>query len=862
MPSTYSTNLRLELIASGEQANTWGNTTNTNLGTLIETAISGYIALNTMSDADYTLIALNGANDQARQMYLNVPPSANLTATRSIVAPSVPKMYVISNNSSGGQAVRIKTSGSTTTCLIPNGQTKTVVCDGTNFSEAVTAADSLLLAVNPTSALQATTKQYVDAADALKLNLTGGTLTGALNLVAGTPTGQNATSLNYVDTNYIYKSAGGVTQTMNPFLRLNYTPVNPADAVHKAYVDAQIATVTGGYLPLTGGTLTGALTLAGAPTSNLQPATKLYVDTIAASAAATFLPFTGGTLTGALTLAGAPATNLQAATKLYVDTNTANKQPLDGDLTAIAALTGGSGFLKKTGFETWALDTNTYITGNQTITLSGAITGSGTTAITTTLADSPVIAGTYTNANVTVNAKGIVTSASNGSSFALPTATDTTLGGVKVNGNTVSISSGTLFLNSTNVGNALGYTACRADGQNATGTWTIDTEGSADYLQYAGSYYTANQFYLATNPAGYVTGTGGGASGTWNINILGSAAQVGGYTASQFVLDSELTTVLAGYPTVTGVGATGTGWGISITGSSTSCTGNAATASSVAWSGVTSKPADYPGGCTGTAATATNALALGGTSAASYSTSAQIASAYLPLTAGSSKPLTGMLFGQNPSFTTSKTITGVWPYGGSYYPFTGSFKVDTGSNYAAFAIGQFNNSTLSGSDPQIPILITTAGQVNFNYLCSFAAGINVYGGTKNFFIQHPIVEGKNLIHAAVEAPRADLIYRGTITLSSGQGSVVIDEESRMTSGTFAALTKNAEVVALHNKTGFTRLKSTEIIDGAFTVIAEDGSCTDTISWVVMAERNDTAIHTAKYCDADGRLVPEQDKPEE
>lgn len=59
-------------------------------------------------------------------------------------------------------------------------------------------------------------------------------------------------------------------------------------------------------------------------------------------------------------------------------------QPVDADLTSIAGLTGTSGLLKKTAANTWALDTSTYLTGNQTITLSGAITGSGTTAITTT----------------------------------------------------------------------------------------------------------------------------------------------------------------------------------------------------------------------------------------------------------------------------------------------------------------------------------------------------------------------------------------------------------------------------------------------------------------------------------------------
>jgi phage-related tail fiber protein len=86
-------------------------------------------------------------------------------------------------------------------------------------------------------------------------------------------------------------------------------------------------------------------------------------------------------------------------------------QALDADLTAIAALAGTSGFLKKTAANTWALDTSTFLTANQTITLSGDATGSGTTAITVTLANSGVTAGTYNS--VTVNAKGLVTAASN-----------------------------------------------------------------------------------------------------------------------------------------------------------------------------------------------------------------------------------------------------------------------------------------------------------------------------------------------------------------------------------------------------------------------------------------------------------------
>lgn len=66
-------------------------------------------------------------------------------------------------------------------------------------------------------------------------------------------------------------------------------------------------------------------------------------------------------------------------------------QAWDADLDAIAALAGTTGFLKKTAANTWSLDTSAYITGNQTITLTGDITGSGTTAITTAIAANAVV---------------------------------------------------------------------------------------------------------------------------------------------------------------------------------------------------------------------------------------------------------------------------------------------------------------------------------------------------------------------------------------------------------------------------------------------------------------------------------------
>ena len=81
----------------------------------------------------------------------------------------------------------------------------------------------------------------------------------------------------------------------------------------------QVANATGAAnaaLPKSGGAMTGPLTLAGAPTSDLMAATKKYVDDNSGKGA---LLLSGGTMTGPLTLSGDPTSNLMAATKQYVD---------------------------------------------------------------------------------------------------------------------------------------------------------------------------------------------------------------------------------------------------------------------------------------------------------------------------------------------------------------------------------------------------------------------------------------------------------------------------------------------------------------------------------------------------------------
>jgi hypothetical protein len=129
----------------------WGNTTNINLGTLIESAIAGYTSISVTS-ANQALTALDGLPDQSRNMVLAL--TTTTTAAFAVYAPPAEKTYIVYNASLYpatiyNSTILGNTTAAGTGAVIPAGRTLAVWSDGTNFA----FQNSNLLLTTPTGSL-------------------------------------------------------------------------------------------------------------------------------------------------------------------------------------------------------------------------------------------------------------------------------------------------------------------------------------------------------------------------------------------------------------------------------------------------------------------------------------------------------------------------------------------------------------------------------------------------------------------------------------------------------------------------------------------------------------------------------------
>jgi hypothetical protein len=283
MSSTYSTNLAIELIGTGDQAGNWGSTTNTNLGTLLEQAISGYVTQAVATGTDTVITIPNGASGVARNMFIELTGTGG--ASTNLIVPANKKLYFIYNNSTG--AVTVKVSGQTgvsvpataKVVLVSNG---TDIVTATNYMVSATLPSPTLTGtpIAPTASpgtntTQIATTAFVAAAtgtlgtmstqNANNVAITGGTISGLSSLgVSGTATattfsgagtsltgtaaslsiGGNAATATSATSATTATTATTATNVTNGFgVSQNYTDVTSSRAFSTTYTNSTSKTI-------------------------------------------------------------------------------------------------------------------------------------------------------------------------------------------------------------------------------------------------------------------------------------------------------------------------------------------------------------------------------------------------------------------------------------------------------------------------------------------------------------------------------------------------------------------------------------------------------------------------------------------
>lgn len=457
MASTYSANLGIELIGTGDQSGTWGATTNTNLGTLLEQAIVGYVTQPvTDSGVATALVISNGASSTGRNYVVEL--TGTLTADRTVTVPSVNKPYTFFNNTTGGYSVTVKVSGQTGV-TIANGKKAIVYTNTTDVIEVANAP------VTETGTQTLTNKTLVSP---ILGTPTSVTLTNATGLplstgVTGTlPVTRGGTGAStFTAGSVVFAGASGVYSQKNTNFfwddsnnRLGVGTSAPAVTLSLSATDAilipvgtqaQRPTGAAGYIRFNttttsfegyDGTAWGGFGSTGTVTS------------VNVSGGTTGLTYSGGPITGSGTITmsgtlavangGTGVTTSTGSGNVVLSTSPTLVTPLLGTPTSVT-LTNATGLPLTTG----VTGTLSVANGGTGVTTS---TGSGSVV----LSASPTITGTLTTTTIssTHNAYGSIIALTDAATIAVDMSAtggnnfSVTLGGNRTLGNPTGLTAG------------------------------------------------------------------------------------------------------------------------------------------------------------------------------------------------------------------------------------------------------------------------------------------------------------------------------------------------------------------------------------------------------------------------------------
>jgi len=353
MASTYS-NMKLQLMATGENSSTWGTVTNLNLGTAIEEMVVGSADV-TFSSGTVTLTLTDtNATQTARNLRLNLTGTSG--GAQNLIVPAVEKVYIVNNGCADAITVKNATG---TGIAVPAGKTTWVYNNGTNVVDVTTHLTTLTLGSALGAASGGTGLSSYTAGDLLYAS---GTTT-----LAKLAIGSNTQILTVSGGALTWSSSAAVTS---------------------------FSAGTTGLTPSTG--TTGAVTLAG----TLNVANGGTGQTSYTDGQLLIGNSSGNTLSKATLTAGANITITNSAGGITI----AASSPGTGTVTSVNASGGTTGLsfsggpVTTTGTLTMAGTLIVANGGTGATTLTGMLKGNGTSAFTAGTAGTDYVApGTATN---------------------------------------------------------------------------------------------------------------------------------------------------------------------------------------------------------------------------------------------------------------------------------------------------------------------------------------------------------------------------------------------------------------------------------------------------------------------------------
>ncbi len=151
------------------------------------------------------------------------------------------------------------------------------------------------------------------------------------------------------------------------------------------------------------------------------------------------------------------------------------------------------------------------------------------------------------------------------------------------------------------------------------------------------------------------------------------------------------------------------------------------------------------------------------------------------------------------------------------------------------------------------------GNVQFDGNLVVVGSVSKGSGSFNIAHPHPSKnETHRLVHSFVESNEALLIYRGSVDLVDGSATVDLDVAAGMTSGTWVLLCRDEQVFT-SNETGWKHVRGS-VSGKTLSIDCEEATCTDTVSWMVVANRQDQHMLETEWTDEDGYPVIEPLNP--